>query len=130
VSERQDDHLSQAVDALDGEQFCHLTTTGRVSGRPHKIEIWFAAHAGRVYLLSELGERSDWVKNLRREPGVGLRIGSVTFRARARVAAPGDEDALARRLIAAKYEDWHEGEALPNWAQTATPVVIEAHADE
>ena len=24
------------------EQYCYLTTTGRVSGRPHEIEIWFA----------------------------------------------------------------------------------------
>ena len=25
-----------------GEQFCYLTTTGRVTGRPHEVEIWFA----------------------------------------------------------------------------------------
>jgi hypothetical protein len=54
----------------------------------------------------------------------------VTFRARARVASSGDEDTLARQLIAAKYEGWHEGAALPSWTQIATPVVIEVRADE
>jgi hypothetical protein len=52
------------------------------------------------------------------------------LRARARVAALGDEDTLARQLIAAKYEGWHEDEALPSWTQTATPVVIEVRADD
>jgi hypothetical protein len=27
---------------LADEEFCYLTTTGRVTGRPHEIEIWFA----------------------------------------------------------------------------------------
>ena len=116
--------------AVGDESFCYLTTTGRVSGRPHEIEIWFAAHAGRIYMLAELGELADWVKNLRKTPEVGLRVGSATFRARARVAAPGEEDTLARRLIAARYEGWHEGEELPGWAQTATPVVIGARTGE
>lgn len=49
--------------ALD---YCYVTTTGRTSGNPHTIEIWFAQHGGRVYLLSGGGEGSDWVKNLRR----------------------------------------------------------------
>lgn len=46
--------------------YCYVTTTGRRSGNPHTIEIWFAQHGGRVYLLSGGGEASDWVKNLRR----------------------------------------------------------------
>jgi deazaflavin-dependent oxidoreductase (nitroreductase family) len=121
------------IEALAGEQFCYLTTIGRVSGRPHQIEIWFATNAkpnarhdaGRVYLLSEPGEHADWVKNLRKEPSVPLRIGSLTFDAQARVASWGHEDQLARQLIVAKYEGWHAGEPLSDWALTATPVVIE-----
>ena len=26
---------------LINEEFCYLTTTGRVSGKPREIEIWF-----------------------------------------------------------------------------------------
>lgn len=130
MSEHQNGLLDLSFAALAGEQFCYLTTTGRASGRPHEIEIWFAANGGRVYVLAELGERADWVKNLRKEPEVGLRIGSVSFSAQARIATPGEEDRLARRLIAAKYESWHEGGALPDWTQTATPVVIQIRAGD
>jgi len=129
VSEPQNDHPNLSLAALASEQFCYLTTMGRASGRPHEIEIWFAANAGLVYLLSELGERSDWIRNLRKDPEVRLRIGSETFRGQAHIATPG-EDLLARRLIAAKYEDWHEGESLPDWTQTATPVVIKIREGE
>ncbi len=27
------------------EDVCYLTTTGRISGHPHTIEIWFALHS-------------------------------------------------------------------------------------
>ena len=65
--------------------FCYLTTTGRRSGRPHTIEIWFALHATTVYLLSGGRENSDWVKNLQQEPAVQIRIGTGRFTGRARV---------------------------------------------
>src|ERR1051325_2737939 len=36
---------------------CYLTTTGRTSGNPHTIEIWFALHGDRVYLLAGGGDQ-------------------------------------------------------------------------
>jgi nitroimidazol reductase NimA-like FMN-containing flavoprotein (pyridoxamine 5'-phosphate oxidase superfamily) len=33
-------------------EYCYITTTGRRTGRPHTIEIWFAWHDGRLYILS------------------------------------------------------------------------------
>lgn len=106
--------------------FCYLTTTGRVSGRPHEIEIWFALRDSTVHLLSEMGERADWVKNLRKTPSVRVRIGAVTYPGVARALAPKEpEDGLARRLIAAKYEGWREGVALPEWVRDALPVAVD-----
>lgn len=32
--------------------YCYLTTTGRHTGTPHRIEIWFSLHDGIVYILS------------------------------------------------------------------------------
>lgn len=34
------------------EDFCYLTTRGRVSGQPHEIEIWFAADGETLYMLA------------------------------------------------------------------------------
>ena len=104
----------------------YLTTTGRLSGQAHEIEIWFGvASSGRVvYLLSGGGERSDWVRNIDRDGAVTFRILGDTFSGRAR-RATGDEDRSAREALAAKYYGWTGG-ALPNdWAQSALPLVVE-----
>ena len=53
--------------------YCCLTTTGRVTGRSHTIEIWFALVDGTVLLLAGGGEGADWVRNLRAQPGRSLR---------------------------------------------------------
>ncbi len=111
-----------AEDARDLD-FCYLTTTGRVSGAPHQIEIWFALHDGSVYLLSGGGERSDWVKNLIADPGVTLRVGEETRARTARVVSAPDEDALARRLLLAKYQPRDSGE-LNEWGRTALPIAV------
>ncbi len=110
---------------FDDEDFCYVTTTGRRSGQPHTIEIWFAADGDTVYLLSGGGDRADWVRNLRADPRVGLRIADQDWAARARIVTDADDDGRARRLLAAKYQDWHEGKPLSGWAQTALPVAIE-----
>src|ERR671931_2193382 len=51
---------------LAAQDYCYVTTTGRSSGRPHTIEIWFALHGDRAYLLSGGGDRSDWVATCER----------------------------------------------------------------
>jgi deazaflavin-dependent oxidoreductase (nitroreductase family) len=102
------------------EPYCYLTTTGRVSGQPREIEIWFALEGDTVYLLSGGGDRADWVRNLRRDPRVSVRIGDETFAATARVVSDPDEDARARQLVTGKY-DRLESE----WRRTGLPVALD-----
>ena len=58
------------------EFFLYLTTTGRTSGQPRQIEIWYVEHDGRYYLVSERREHSGWVKNIERDPAVYFSIGT------------------------------------------------------
>ena len=111
---------------LADEDFCYLTTTGRKSGKPHEIEIWFGIREGTLYLLSGGGDGADWVKNLRREPAVRVRINSQTTSASARVLRPNTtEDTAARELLDGKYMDWREGRRLSSWARGALPVALD-----
>ena len=109
------------------EPYAHLTTIGRRTGRPHRIEIWFAAQDGRVYLLSGGRERADWVRNLRANPRVTIELGDETHVGAARVLRAGTaEDQRARELLVGKYR---EGNNLDEWGRTALPVVIEFSPD-
>jgi deazaflavin-dependent oxidoreductase (nitroreductase family) len=92
-------------------KYLYLTTRGRRSGRPRRIEIWFTRHQGRHYLVAEHGLRAQWVLNVLADPAVRARVGGRTFRARARVVNPQRERALTRairRLSEAKY-GWGRG---------------------
>lgn len=109
---------------LSKEEYCYLTTTGRVTGRPHEIEIWFGANDRTLYLLSG-SEKSDWVQNLRKNPAVTVRIAKHTFAGTVRIVQDQDEDRMARYLLAEKYQEWEEGRTLSEWARTALPVAID-----
>jgi deazaflavin-dependent oxidoreductase (nitroreductase family) len=111
---------------LGDEDFCYLTTTGRKSGRPHEIEIWFGIRDGILYLLSGGGDAADWVKNIRKDPNVRIRINSQRAALRARFLPAGSrEDLAARELLDAKYMEWRAGEKLSSWARGALPVAID-----
>ncbi|HEX7787204.1 MAG TPA: nitroreductase family deazaflavin-dependent oxidoreductase [Methylomirabilota bacterium] len=92
-------------------KYLYLTTTGRRSGRPRQIEIWFTRHGNRYYLVAEHGHRAQWVRNLLVDPAVRVRVGSKRFCGTARVVDQRAERALAaevRRRSEAKY-GWGDG---------------------
>jgi deazaflavin-dependent oxidoreductase (nitroreductase family) len=109
------------------EQYCYLTTTGRRTGRPHTIEIWFAISDGVLYMLAGGRHGADWVRNLENDPAVSLRIADREFGARARVVSAAAEDALARHLLLEKYAS--SADDLANWGGTALPVAIDLRPD-
>lgn len=111
---------------LAAESFAYLTTTGRVSGRAHTIEIWFSLDGPTMYLLSGGGDKADWVKNIRKHPDVRIRVGTRTVPAKARVVRGGTAaDTAARELLDGKYMGWRTGKRLSSWARGALPVAIE-----
>ena len=113
---------------LADEAFCYLTTRGRRTGNPHRIEIWFGASGGTLYLLAGGGRRLDWVRNLEASAEVSVEIGDRRWHATARVVTEREEERAARELLAAKYQGWREGARLSGWARTALPVALDLRA--
>jgi deazaflavin-dependent oxidoreductase (nitroreductase family) len=101
------------------ERFLYLTTTGRKSGEPRGIEIWYVERGGLYYMISERREESNWVKNIQHDPAVTFSVGTradqgealPSTRATGRVIDDGEEPELARAvrgLMDAKY-GWSAG---------------------
>ena len=126
----KNDDLAKLLMNLSAEDYCYLTTQGRVSGRPHEIEIWFGVKENSLYLLSGGGEEADWVKNLLKEPSVTVRIIEHTFAGTARLVHNAQEDMMARYMLAEKYQEWNEGKTLSDWARTALVIGIDLHQAE
>ena len=115
--------LDPALGELD---YCYLTTTGRVSGKPREIEIWFGLREGTLYLLSGGGRRSDWVRNLLADPAVTVRVGETTLRGTARIVDDPGEEAIARQLVHGKYASGPDH--MANWRDNGLLVAIDLEA--
>ena len=109
---------------MSGDDYCYLTTRGRVTGNDHEIEIWYVRDGDTLYFLAGAGEQSDWVRNLQAEPAVRVRIDEVTHDARGRVITDRDEDQRARTLVFDKYQPRNQGE-LVLWRERALPVAVD-----
>ncbi|HLB39808.1 MAG TPA: nitroreductase family deazaflavin-dependent oxidoreductase [Actinomycetota bacterium] len=114
-----------AIGELSNTEFCYLTTVGRASGRAHRIEIWFVAHADGAYLLSNSPE-ADWYRNLEAEPRVVLEIAGESRETVARAVGSDDPAGpTVRPAMVAKYQARYPQEDLREWSETASVVRIE-----
>lgn len=115
-------------DAVWAARVAELTTTGRASGLPRTIEIWFAARSGTVYLLAGDGARASWVRNIVAQPRVRIRVGEVHITGRGRVVTDPAEAEFARDALVAKYQPGYP-EDLFGWRSRALPIAIDLDAD-
>lgn len=92
-------------------QYLYLTTTGRNSGLPREIEIWFTQLNGRFYLIAEHRERANWVQNIQHDPRISFRVGEQSFTGRGRVVDQTGEPELwsAVRCLSDEKYGWSEG---------------------
>lgn len=107
---------------------CDLRTVGRVTGRPHVVELWFAAapDKARLFILAGSREEADWVRNVRRNPAVQVRLGDQWYAGVAtEIEHADDDEQLARRLLAAKYQGWKQGARLSSWARHSLPIAVD-----
>jgi deazaflavin-dependent oxidoreductase (nitroreductase family) len=70
MGDGMDDRIRRAL--ADGLT-CDITTTGRVSGRPRRIEIWYFVVDERVYITGTPGPR-DWYANLLAQPRLVFHV--------------------------------------------------------
>ncbi len=117
--------LKTLIVRLANEEYCYLTTTGRVTGKPHQIEIWFGLNGNSLYILSGGMDKSDWVKNLLKNPSVSVRIAKHNFHVMARVVTDEKEEMMARNLLGDKYKERESDGSLSEWARTALPVAMD-----
>lgn len=110
---------------LSGRRLIHLTTAGRVTGRAHTVELWFALDESCVYLSHE-GRATDWMKNIMRNGKVSFEIGGKKFVGNARVLTERDENAWeAKQALYEKYYGKAEKEVIEDWFSLSKLLVIE-----
>lgn len=117
---------------MSEDDFCYLTTTGRISGEPHEIEIWYEVDPvapATVFLLAGAGRGSDWVRNLAHHPTATVRFGTdpTELAVLGRLLDGDDDEDEARRArdaVHAKYQRRGHGDLGP-WRDRALPVALD-----
>jgi len=111
---------------LVDEKFIYLTTRGRRTGKPHRVELWFAVNDGNIYLSHE-GQETDWMKNIRNNSEVRFEIGGNKFVGKARYLEANNHDAQPGKIaLYLKYYGKAEGKVIEDWFSLSTLILIEA----
>jgi hypothetical protein len=84
-----------------------ITTTGRRTGRPRRIELVFHNIDGRILISGRPGFRRGWIANLRRDPRMTFHlkgpIAAADLAARGRVILDREE---RERLLGPIADGW------------------------
>lgn len=107
---------------IEEPAYLYLTMTGRRSGLPREIEIWFTQRDGRYYVIAEHDYEAQWVKNVLADPRVRWRVADKTFTGRARVIDPAAEPELngAIQALSLKKYGWGDGLVVQLTPETTT----------
>jgi deazaflavin-dependent oxidoreductase (nitroreductase family) len=86
---------------LQGVREIEITVTGRKSGQPISLPVWFVQEGEKLYLLPAKGLETEWYKNLGELPTIRLVARGKTLTAN---ATPITDEASVRDVVK-KFQD-------------------------
>ena len=98
----------EILTALETDETIDITTTGRKSGKPQRIEIWFRRIDGRTYITGTPGTR-DWYANMLAEPRFIFHLKRSVRADLPATAAPVSDPAERRRIFSHPAMAWYRG---------------------
>jgi deazaflavin-dependent oxidoreductase (nitroreductase family) len=111
----------EARQALERQRTVEITTIGRRSGQPRRLETWRYRAAGRYWLTGSPGSR-DWYANVVANPRFTLHLQDLDLEVRGRpVTDPGERSRILGEIVPAL--DW--GGSLESWLAGSPLVEIE-----
>lgn len=124
------EHIRRAIEftptAGTRERIIDITTTGRRTGRPHRIEIFFYRAGGRTYLCSGAGGgATDWHANLLADPRFTFHLKNVVRADLPARATPVTGAAERRAVLAEIVADLNQ----PHDPGSIRPTRLEDWAD-
>jgi deazaflavin-dependent oxidoreductase (nitroreductase family) len=107
---------------------CDITTTGRVSGKPRRIEIWYFTLDEQVYITGTPGPR-DWYANLLAQPRFVFHVKEGAHADLPARAIPIIDQAERRRIMGGvmRGNDWFRSQDydLDAWVTSSPLVAVE-----
>jgi len=115
--------LFMDIASVADEKHIYLTTTGRRTGRPHTVELWFAIAHGNLYLSHE-GKYTDWMKNILNNNHLTFTIKSLNGEGMARIVSSGDAFETGKSALYRKYYGKARKDVIDDWFSESTVIEI------
>ena len=124
--------MNEAIaQALEKDRLIDITTTGRKSGRPHRVEIGFHVLDDGLFIAGIPGRR-DWLANLAANPQFTFHLKeSVQMDIPATATLITAES--KRREVFAKLAERRQGERpmdVDAWVEDSPLIQVELHAPD
>src|SRR4051812_16461225 len=94
------------ADALSTDPTVDITTTGRRSGQPRRIEIWMVEVDGRFYITGTPGRR-DWLANVLADDRLTVHVDGRDLPARATQVV---DEPTRRRVLEHASAQWYRSQ--------------------
>lgn len=108
--------------ALAADPTIDITTTGRRSGQPRRIEIWMLDVDGRFFITGTPGRR-DWLANLRADQRLTVHLERDERADLAARATEVTDDATRRSVIEHLAATWYRGQTSVDDLVANAPMV-------
>ena len=90
-------------DRLSHVNEIEITVTGRKSGRPITLPIWFVSENGTLYLLPVKGSDTQWYKNALKNPAMRIKAGTAEDQVTVTPVSDAKEVSTVIEKFRAKY---------------------------
>jgi deazaflavin-dependent oxidoreductase (nitroreductase family) len=113
----------QIQQALEQDRTIDITTTGRKTGFPRRIEIWFHNLEGRLYITGLPGQR-DWYANLVANPKFTFHLKESMKADFPAQATPITDEAQRRVILARITQNVGQQQNLETWVRDSPLVEV------
>ena len=110
--------------ALESDRTIDITTTGRVSGLPRRLEIWFHNVDNAIYITGTPGTR-DWYANLLANRPFTFHLKDSTRADLAATADPVTDPGERRRLLEVITDRVDASQPVDTWVAESPLVRVE-----
>ena len=109
--------------AVDGPLTVDITTTGRTSGEPQRIEIWMLSVDGRLVIGGTPGPR-DWLANVRANPHLVVHLKDDVHADVAATAVEVTDPDERAAIWNAPATEWYRGQAPVAELIATSPTIV------
>lgn len=114
--------MHQVLAALARDFTIDLTTIGRRSGLPHRVEIWYLYFDQTPYITGTPGPR-DWYANVLSDPTIVFHLKESVRADIPGVAEVVDDRELRHRVFHAPNSDWYRSTTTIDRLVSESPMI-------